>query len=68
MWSCRGLVLKRRTRTDQDRPFEVNIQCGKIRIAACELQRLYAVAQVRQEYELLGIVILRIRGLEAFCG
>ena len=64
----RGLIFERHTRTDQDGSFEVNVQCAEIRIATCEVQRLYAVAKVRKEQQLLGIVILRIRGLEAFCG
>src|ERR1700733_365272 len=63
-----GLVLKRSAREDQDRPFDIDIHRGKTRIDAWERQRLYAVAEVRQEYEPLGIVILRVRGLQAVGG
>src|ERR1700679_3448715 len=63
-----GLVLERSTWTHQDRPLEIDIQRGEARITAWDVQRLYAVAKVRQEHEPLGIVVLRIRGLKAVRG
>ena len=63
-----GLVFEWSTRAHEDRFFEINIHRAKIWIATRESQRLNAIAEVGQQYELLGIVILRIRGLEALCG